>query len=51
MAWFVIEEIIERDTYPEVEYQSRRAYSFAQKPAFWLALLQLSAVKTTPQCF
>lgn len=26
-------EIIERDPYPEVEYQSRRAYVFAKKPA------------------
>jgi ubiquinone/menaquinone biosynthesis C-methylase UbiE len=33
-AGFEIEEIIERDPYaPEVEYQSRRAYIFAQKPA------------------
>jgi hypothetical protein len=32
-AGFGIEEIIERDPYaPEVEYQSRRAYIFAQKP-------------------
>ena len=38
-AGFEIEEIIERDPYaPEVEYQSRRAYIFAQKPS----------VKTTP---
>jgi ubiquinone/menaquinone biosynthesis C-methylase UbiE len=30
---FVVEEIIEREPYaPEVEYQSRRAYIFAQKP-------------------
>jgi SAM-dependent methyltransferase len=33
-AGLVIEEIIERDPYPEVEYQSRRAYIFARKPAF-----------------
>jgi SAM-dependent methyltransferase len=26
-------EVIERDPYPEVEYQSRRAYVFARKPA------------------
>ena len=32
-AGFEIEEIVERDPYaPEVEYQSRRAYIFAQKP-------------------
>jgi SAM-dependent methyltransferase len=32
-AGFEIEEVIERDPYPpEVEYQSRRAYIFAQKP-------------------
>jgi len=30
---FVVEEIIEREPYPEVEYQSRRAYIFARKPA------------------
>ncbi|MCP3874730.1 MAG: class I SAM-dependent methyltransferase [Desulfobacteraceae bacterium] len=29
---FEIIEIIERDPYPEVEYQSRRAYVFAKKP-------------------
>ena len=32
----VVEEIIERDPYSEdVEYQSRRAYIFARKPAAW----------------
>ena len=32
-AGFEIEEIVEREPYaPEVEYQSRRAYIFAQKP-------------------
>ncbi|MBS1792650.1 MAG: methyltransferase domain-containing protein [Acidobacteria bacterium] len=31
-AGFVIEEAIERDPYPDVEYQSRRAYVFARKP-------------------
>lgn len=31
-AGFVLEEIIERDPYPEVEYPSRRAYIFARKP-------------------
>ena len=29
-AGFVLEEVIERDPYPEVEYQSRRAYIFAR---------------------
>lgn len=33
-AGFEIEQVIERDPYPpEVEYQSRRAYIFAHKPA------------------
>lgn len=32
-AGFEIDEIIERDPYPEVEYQSRRAYIFAHKPS------------------
>ena len=33
-AGFAIEEVIERDPYPpEVEYQSRRAYVFARRPA------------------
>ena len=31
-AGFESIEIIERDPYPEVEYQSRRAYVFAKKP-------------------
>ena len=31
-AGFEIEEVIEREPYPEVEYQSRRAYLFARKP-------------------
>jgi hypothetical protein len=30
-ANFVVEEIIERDPYPEIEHQSRRAYIFARK--------------------
>jgi SAM-dependent methyltransferase len=30
-AGFAIEEIIERDPYPEIEHQSRRAYIFAQR--------------------
>jgi len=32
-ANFEIEEIIERDPYPDVEHQSRRAYIFARRPA------------------
>jgi ubiquinone/menaquinone biosynthesis C-methylase UbiE len=32
-AEFDIEEIIERNPYPEVEQQNRRAYVFARKPA------------------
>jgi SAM-dependent methyltransferase len=33
-AAFVIEDIVERDPYaPDVEFQSRRAYVFARKPA------------------
>jgi len=31
-AGFELEEVIERLPYPEVEYQSRRAYIFARKP-------------------
>jgi len=31
-AGFEIEEIIERDPYPDVEHPSRRAYIFARKP-------------------
>jgi SAM-dependent methyltransferase len=30
-ADFIIEEAVEREPYPEVEYQSRRAYIFARK--------------------
>jgi ubiquinone/menaquinone biosynthesis C-methylase UbiE len=30
-AGFVLDEVIERGPYPEVEYQSRRAYIFARK--------------------
>lgn len=30
-ASFALQEVIERDPYPEIEYQSRRAYIFAQK--------------------
>jgi ubiquinone/menaquinone biosynthesis C-methylase UbiE len=33
-AGFVIEDVVERDPYaPDVEFQSRRAYVFARKPA------------------
>jgi SAM-dependent methyltransferase len=31
-AGFELNEVIERDPYPDVEYQSRRAYIFARKP-------------------
>jgi hypothetical protein len=31
-AGFEIEEIIEREPYPEVEHQSRRSYIFAERP-------------------
>lgn len=31
-AGFTIEDVIERDPYPEVEYPSRRAYIFARRP-------------------
>jgi SAM-dependent methyltransferase len=31
-AGFELQEVIERDPYPEAEYESRRAYIFAQKP-------------------
>jgi SAM-dependent methyltransferase len=31
-AGFDIEEIIERESYPDVEHQSRRAYIFARRP-------------------
>jgi hypothetical protein len=31
-ARFIVEEVLEREPYPEVEYQSRRAYLIAQKP-------------------
>ncbi|MEP7132817.1 MAG: hypothetical protein ABI914_06615 [Acidobacteriota bacterium] len=32
-AGFGLEESIERDSYPDVEYPSRRAYLFARKPS------------------
>lgn len=32
-AGFEIEEVIERDPYPEVEHQSRRCYIFARRPS------------------
>jgi SAM-dependent methyltransferase len=31
-AGFIIEDVVERDPYPDVEYPSRRAYIFARKP-------------------
>lgn len=31
VAEFQVEEVVEREPYPEVEYQSRRAYVFARK--------------------
>jgi hypothetical protein len=31
-AGFIIEEVVERGPYPEVEYPSQRAYIFARKP-------------------
>jgi SAM-dependent methyltransferase len=31
-AGFELQEVIERDPYPDVEYPSRRAYIFARKP-------------------
>ena len=31
-AGFTLDEVIERDPYPAVEYQSRRAYIFARNP-------------------
>lgn len=31
-AGFEVEEVLERDPYPKVEHQSRRAYIFARKP-------------------
>jgi SAM-dependent methyltransferase len=31
-AGFEVEEVVERDPYPDVEHQSRRAYVFAHKP-------------------
>jgi len=33
LAGFEVEEIVEREPYPEVEHQSRRAYVFAKKPS------------------
>jgi len=32
-AGFEVQEIVEREPYPDVEHQSRRAYIFARKPA------------------
>ena len=40
-AGFHIEEVVERGPYaPEIEYQSRRAYIFARKPASRAGLSQ-----------
>lgn len=36
-AGFGIEEIVEREPYPQVEHQSRRAYIFARRPTAWPA--------------
>jgi SAM-dependent methyltransferase len=32
-AGFAIDDVVERDPYPDIEFQSRRAYIFAHKPA------------------
>lgn len=32
MAGFELEEAVEREPYPEIEVQTRRAYLFARKP-------------------
>jgi hypothetical protein len=32
MAGFELEKVVERDPYPEIEVQTRRAYMFARKP-------------------
>jgi ubiquinone/menaquinone biosynthesis C-methylase UbiE len=32
-AGFAIDDVVERDPYPDIEFQSRRAYVFARKPA------------------
>jgi hypothetical protein len=32
VAGFELEEVIERDPYPDIEAQTRRAYVFARKP-------------------
>ena len=31
-AGFEVEEVVEREPYPDVEHQSRRCYVFARKP-------------------
>jgi hypothetical protein len=31
-AGLTVEEVVEREPYPDVEYPSRRAYIFARKP-------------------
>jgi SAM-dependent methyltransferase len=35
-AGFEIEDIVEREPYPDVEYESQRAYFFAKKPGEWV---------------
>lgn len=47
-AAFEIEEIIERDPYPDVEHQSRRAYIFARKPEAEITMSLLSNAATEP---
>jgi len=36
--WIKKIDIIEREPYPGVEYESRRAYVFAKKPRYIIAL-------------
>jgi ribosomal-protein-alanine N-acetyltransferase len=42
-AGFEIEEMIEREPYPEIEHQSRRAYIFAKRPTSRVQLEALTA--------
>jgi len=42
-AGFEIEEIIEREPYPEIEHQSRRGYIFARRPTSRIQLEPLTA--------
>jgi ubiquinone/menaquinone biosynthesis C-methylase UbiE len=41
-AGFVVDDVIEREPYPEVEYPSRRAYIFARRPALPIAKATLN---------